>query len=164
MLEYFKTGLFIPLGVYIFYTDIKKQIIKDKCILLGLTAAAAFAIIESLTAASVQPFINSLVGFILGGLPILLIILATKGAMGAGDMKLCALIGAYFGAAASLMSFLLGVILCGVFALIMLAVKKMNLKSRLAFAPFILIALALVMIFKDSINQFTLYMYGLSFL
>ena len=123
--------------------DAKKGIIPNKLVLAGFAFLAILMLIEP----SWPQALHRFYGFLAGGGSVLLIILMTRGGMGAGDLKLMALIGAFVGARLALSVLLLAVVLAGIYAAVLLALKQTTLKSKLAFAPYIAAALFAVVFF-----------------
>lgn len=66
----------------------------------------------------------------------------SKGGFGMGDVKLCGAIGFAAGLSAVMYSVVFGMVLCAMFAVILLVIKKKTLKDQLAFAPFIYLGMA----------------------
>ena len=82
---------------------------------------------------------NSLEGFFIGGGVMLFGYLLSKGTMGAGDVKLMAVVGSYVGSDRILHVILWSLIASCIFGFIQLLRKKMELRHGIPFAPFVLI-------------------------
>ena len=82
--------------------------------------------------------LKSVIGLLFAGGFILLCMLLSRGGIGAGDMKIFAVIGFYFGFAGVLEVMIYALLLSAVWAIGMLICKKGKLKSTLPMAPFIL--------------------------
>lgn len=109
------------------YIDIKKRIIPD-CIHLMLLVLGAIKIITAELALA-----QSLLGFFVIGIPLLVIGLFTNG-IGGGDIKLCACTGFALGWDKTVLALLLSLFLFILFSGI-LKIQKKKAES-LAFAPF----------------------------
>ncbi len=77
-----------------------------------------------------------LIGAAVVSLPMLLIAIFTGG-FGGGDIKLMAAAGLYLGMAHVLVAFFVGAIAAVVYAMVMMARKKLDRKSMIAFGPFL---------------------------
>ncbi len=88
-------------------------------------------------------------------LPILLIYLATRGrGMGFGDVKLAFNIGFILSIWAGLTALYLGFVTGGVAGLVLLLTRKKKLKSKIAFGPFLLLGLYLMLFYDTEIINF----------
>ena len=104
------------------------------------------------------PILNSLFGVILGGGILLVIaysyeIIKKRQGMGMGDVKLLAMIGAFFGWEGVLFVIFLGSILGSVIGISIIIAKKGDLKYALPFGPFLSIA-AVIYIFTGGFKLF----------
>lgn len=81
--------------------------------------------------------IESLVGGVICLVVLLIISLATKGGFGMGDVKLLTAEGFMIGLYGVINTLMYALLVCAVYALIILALKKKGLKDKIAFAPFI---------------------------
>ena len=73
----------------------------------------------------------------------LICMLLSRGGVGAGDVKLIAAIGLYYGLAGVLSILMVTLIFAAIFSIVMLATKKAKMKSTLPMAPFIFIGLSI---------------------
>jgi len=69
-----------------------------------------------------------------------------KPAIGGGDIKLIAVTGLFLGAKLTLLGLFLGFAVGGIFGLIKIYQKKLQLKATVAFAPFLLIGVSLALL------------------
>ena len=155
-----RLALFIPILAYVVWTDVRKHIIPDMAILIGLIGAAALAGAESVLAQSWSPVWQMLLSFAIAGLPFALVILVTRGGMGAGDMKLMALIGALFAWRVALVTLFFGIVLAGLFAAGLLIFKKAGRKTKIPLAPFLAAGWGLVMAFHAPLARMLWLYYG----
>lgn len=89
--------------------------------------------------------ISAGMGLILGGGMFLLCFLLARGGIGAGDVKLLAVIGYYVGGGAIFTLIFLTTLLAALYSLIRLALKKTGLKEEIPFAPFVFAGTILTM-------------------
>jgi leader peptidase (prepilin peptidase)/N-methyltransferase len=104
------------------------------------------------------PILDSIFGIILGGGILLLIAyiykaLKKRDGMGMGDVKLLAMIGAFFGWEGVLFVIFLGSILGSVIGISIIVARRGDLKYALPFGPFLSIA-AVVYIFTGGFKIF----------
>ncbi len=94
----------------------------------------------------VRPITDALAGLALGGGLLLVIILVSRGGMGAGDMKLMLLIGFYVGLRGTAVVMMLGFTLGALTGLLLIILRRLTRKDALPFGPFLSLA-ALIEIF-----------------
>jgi len=73
-----------------------------------------------------------------------------KPAIGGGDIKLVAVTGLFLGAKLTLLGLFLGFAVGGIFGLIKIYQKKLQLKATVAFAPFLLVGVSLALLVGES--------------
>jgi leader peptidase (prepilin peptidase)/N-methyltransferase len=112
--------------------DLQCQIIPDVISLPGILAGCLANV-----ATGRVPWVDSLLGIVVGGGLFMVIILASGGGMGGGDMKLGAMLGAFLGWKVVLVAVFAAVILGGSLALGLLASGKRGRKDPIPFGPFL---------------------------
>jgi leader peptidase (prepilin peptidase)/N-methyltransferase len=112
--------------------DLQCQIIPDVISLPGILAGCLANV-----ATGRVPWVDSLLGIAVGGGLFMVIILASGGGMGGGDMKLGAMLGAFLGWKVVLVAVFAAVILGGLLALGLLASGKRGRKDPIPFGPFL---------------------------
>ncbi len=122
----------LPTLVAITAIDLEHQIVPDKITLPGIVAGLAANV-----ACQHVPWLDSLIGIAVGGGVFLLIILASRGGMGGGDMKLGAMLGAFLGWKIVLLSILVAVVFGGAVAVALLASGAKGRKEPIPFGPFL---------------------------
>lgn len=127
--------------------NIKK--IPNKLLILLILIRAAGILIEGLIQAQnvVSILLSSLLGMFVGGFIMLTCMLLSRGGVGAGDMKLFAIIGLYFGLSGILSVMMYSLFFAAIFSIVMLISKKAKLKSTMPMAPFILAGLSVYYLF-----------------
>ncbi len=90
-------------------------------------------------------------GFLLGGTIMLIIFLVSRGGMGAGDIKLMALIGLYVGLRGAALVMLLGFFLGAVVGVTFMALGKLTRKDALPFAPYLSLAALIEVLWGEQI-------------
>jgi leader peptidase (prepilin peptidase)/N-methyltransferase len=141
--------------IVIFFIDLEFQIIPDKITLPGIVIGLTAALF-------VNPpgIINALLGFAVGGGALIAVAylgewLFKKEAMGGGDIKMAAMMGAFVGWQKVLLIFLGGAVV-GMFVSIawMLVSKKIRSERVIPFGPFLALAALIVVIYGDQILNF----------
>ncbi len=117
--------------------QIKKIPNKVLLFLLIVRAAGILAEVIRYDISLTNSLLFSLLGIVIGGLIPLVAMLLSGGGVGAGDMKLYAVIGAFLGLTGVLQSMMFSLFIAAIVSLIMLISKKAKMKSTLAMAPFI---------------------------
>ena len=112
--------------------DLVHQLIPDVISIPGIVVGLA---VSTLTG---RPgWLDSLVGVVIGGGIFLLIIVASRGGMGGGDMKLGAMLGAFLGWKLVLVAILIAILAGGVFAIVVLLLRRKGRKDAVPFGPFL---------------------------
>lgn len=132
--------LLFTITLAIFVIDLEHQIIPDE---LSWTILFLGIILSQ------NAFFSMIFYALLMASLILLIHLITKGqGMGLGDVKLVLALGIWLNIWSGLNWLILSFIIGGMFALVLLILKKVNLKTKIAFGPFLILAFWIVLIYK----------------
>lgn len=124
------------LALCIFVIDLEHQIIPDELSWLLLLYALCFmpyGLVHT-------PYINLFAGFFLSLLLLILYLVTGGRGMGLGDVKLAIPLGLLLGLEKGLVWLMLSFILGGIVAGYLLVLKKANLKTKIAFGPFLIVA------------------------
>jgi leader peptidase (prepilin peptidase)/N-methyltransferase len=124
--------------------DLDHQIIPDVITLPGIVIGAVLAM-----ALHPAAWLDTLLGILVGGGLFLLIILASRGGMGGGDMKLGAMMGAFLGWKLVLLAILLGVFGGGAVAIVLLATGAKGRKDPVPFGPFLALGGVISLLWGD---------------
>jgi len=150
----FILSLFLIIAVY----DFKWKIIPDKIIYPAIAIALVYNIFP--------PDLGGLWGVLLTAVAAFLFFFAffyfSKGkAMGLGDAKLAFLIGLFLSPLLAIAAFTLAFVIGAVFGIILIGFgrifphyKKWEMKSQIAFGPFLVLGAFLAFFFSDFINNF----------
>lgn len=148
---HFGTGLhLLPLFalvsalIVITFIDLDFQIIPDVITLPGivvglLSAAFIFPDPFSLSYGSrpIVGILNSVIGFFLGGGLFYLIAYASRGGMGGGDIKMMAMVGAFMGWKAVLLTTFVGSLTGSLVGVVMMLFMGKGRKTKVPFGPFL---------------------------
>lgn len=143
----------------IFFTDLKYRIIPDEMQIVFVVVSLLVKLAEGYTITTL--------GFALAEgalvmLPILLLYLFTRGrGMGFGDVKLAFNIGFFMGVKGGLLSLYFGFILGAVIGILLVVTKQRKLKSKIAFGPFLLMGVWVVLAFQQQLYGVIREWYGI---
>ncbi|MUK86856.1 prepilin peptidase [Ornithinibacillus sp. L9] len=127
--------LLVSMLVIIVITDINYMLIPNKVLLFFLPLFIILRGIEPL-----EPWWSSLIGGLIGFCLIALIILISNGGMGAGDMKLFAVLGIVLGVNLVILTFFLASIIGALVGMILLLLRIIDRKQPVPFGPYIVVA------------------------
>ena len=156
LIVYFGLTMLVVTTVFI---DLEHQIIPDKttypAMILGLVAAAAFPVIWN-TGSHWRALLQSAICFAAsGGLLALFAIIGSKifkrDALGWGDVKYIAAIGACLGGRAAYFTLLFGALSGSIVGIALMAVKKKDFKGAIPFGPFLATGTYLWILFDNEI-------------
>ncbi len=163
LLFYYLDGFSIMLAVHcflsaslivIFFIDLDHQIIPDVITYPGMVIGLASAFF-------VPPgIIDAVIGFFVGGLSLLGVAylgewLFKKEAMGGGDIKMAAMMGAFVGWQKILLIFFGGAVIGMIVSIVWMGVSKKIRSSRvIPFGPFLAMAAIMVVIFGEKVINY----------
>lgn len=151
--------VFIYLLLAIALIDLKHRIVPNTLVAAGLIAALAFYLPAAINLMVDLPgwlvverdLLDAGAGFLLGGTIMLIILLVSKGGMGAGDMKLMAMIGLFVGLRGAALVMLLGFFMGALVGVTFMAFGKLTRKDALPFAPYLSLAAVIQILWGDTI-------------
>jgi leader peptidase (prepilin peptidase)/N-methyltransferase len=164
---YWKYGLTPELGAMMFYAalftiifmvDLEKGVILNKVVYPAMAVAVILGVLgiqPELTQWPVEGIANIAMGGGVGFLFFLVLVVASRGGMGWGDVKLAGLIGLATGFPMVLVTIVLGAGLGAIVGVVLMAVKKKGMKSRIPFGPFLSVATMVTLIWgSDMLNWY----------
>lgn len=156
--------LFAYLGIVscliaIFFTDAKYHIIPDQLqvalFIFGIIVLPQHGLVLNL-------FIDRALGVVVVAAPIYFLYWITKGrGMGFGDVKLAFNIGLLLGIKSGLIALYIAFILGALVGLVLMLLQKRGLKSKIAFGPFLVLGILVMMLWKGPIYLLIQKIYGL---
>src|SRR5699024_260200 len=162
--SYYKIGLdielitaiiFISMLMIIFVTDISYMLIPNKILLFFVPLLIIMRIINPL-----DPWYSSIIGASVSFVLIAIIIIASHGGMGAGDMKLFGVIGIVLGFSKILLTLFLATLLGALIGGALLLFKIIERKQPIPFGPYIIVAAIFTYFYGDSIVDWYLSLIG----
>lgn len=132
-LELITAILLMSMLMIIFVTDMSYMLIPNKILLFFLPLFIIMRVIEPL-----DPWYNALIGAAAGYGLVALIILLSKGGMGAGDMKLLGVLGIVLGLGNILLTFFIAALFGAIVGGIMMMMQKVKRRQAIPFGPYII--------------------------
>jgi len=137
--------------IIIAFIDLQEQIIPDVISLPGIVVGLILSFIVPY-----MSFINSVLGTLVGGGIILIIawvgsIIFKKEAMGGGDVKLAAMIGAFLGWRYTIISLFLGFFIGALVGIILILSKIKSKEDMVPFGPFIVLGSIITLLWGEKI-------------
>ncbi|MGE5485121.1 MAG: prepilin peptidase [Ignavibacteriales bacterium] len=129
--QYFVSVVFASVMVAVAAVDIETYRIPNCLVTCGTVALA------SLTAAGFLPLRPSVAGALAGGLVMLIAAAASRGGMGAGDVKVSFVIGGFVGWPAITLALFTGFGMAAVAGLILMALRLKGRRDVIPFGPFL---------------------------
>jgi leader peptidase (prepilin peptidase)/N-methyltransferase len=161
-LLYWHYGLSVELGVMAFYAclfiiifiiDLEHGLILNKVVYPAMVVALLLALLPQpwLTQRIITGIANAALGGAIGFGIFLLIAIVSRGGMGWGDVKLAALIGLATGFPLVFFSIIMGAILGGIVAVVLVVAKKRNRQEAIPFGPFLALAAMITLLWGSNI-------------
>ncbi|MFN0116966.1 MAG: prepilin peptidase [Elusimicrobiota bacterium] len=148
--------------VIISFIDLELKIIPDSLSLSLIVLGLFFSVINPIFSGEIWlKFVHSIIGVLVGGGTILLIgelgkLIYGRDAMGGGDVKLCAALGAFLGWSGVVSAIIIASILGSLVVLIGFFLRRIKSKQLIPFGPFLsmggLINLVVQLKFSDMIK------------
>ena len=95
-------------------------------------------------------YLGSFYGWLLGGGVLFLLAMGWRGGMGGGDIKLCAMMGAFLGWQAAIIALFAGFLLGAIFSIALMIMKLATMKSLIPFGPYLALGGFIAMLFGKS--------------
>lgn len=129
------------------WIDGKSKRIPNKLLVLLIVIRTILLIMECIFYHEIwlTVIITFFMGALIGGGMFLFCYLITRGAVGAGDVKLLTVIGYYLGSGVIFTDIFLTVVLSTLYSVLQLILKKTGLKEEIPFAPFVYVGTLLTM-------------------
>ncbi|MBR3119563.1 MULTISPECIES: prepilin peptidase [Oceanobacillus] len=143
--ELFMGVSFVSMLMIIFISDISYMLIPNKILLFFLPFFIIVRIIQPL-----DPWWSSVTGAVTGFGLIFIIILLSRGGMGAGDMKLFGVLGLVLGFEKVILAFFLACLIGAFVGIVLMVLKIVKRKQPIPFGPFIVIAALISYFFGDA--------------
>lgn len=137
--------------ICITFIDYDHKIIPDELILLGFVFGLLYKLTLYLFMKEPIGFMNTILGFSLGGGLFLLIAILSKGGMGGGDIKLMAMLGFWLGWRHIIFISFLSFIIGSIISIGLLLTKVKTRKDAIPFGPFITLSTFVSILYYEPI-------------
>ena len=156
-LSYLFYFAFVAAFIVITVIDLYHQIIPDGISLPGI----GVGLLTSLVIPQVT-FFNSLVGILLGGGSLFLVAtlyewIFKREGMGGGDVKLLAMIGAFLGWKAVILTILLSSLIGSITGILIMILKGKDFKYAIPFGPFLSMGAVIALFYGENLIRWYLY-------
>jgi leader peptidase (prepilin peptidase)/N-methyltransferase len=131
--------------------DLEHQIIPDRITLPGILVGWLLNLVTGQV-----PILHALLGSLIGGGIFYLVVLLSGGGMGGGDVKLGAMIGAFFGWKLTLLTIFIAVFAGGLVAASVLVSGRKGRKDPLPFGPFLALGAVATLFWGEELLQWYL--------
>lgn len=140
------------IGIILGFVDLAVHRLPDRLVGVGLVGTIGLLAVATVDDGSPRRLLAALVcGAAIGAGYGLLVAFSPRGSIGAGDAKVSVLTGVatgWFGVPTAVYGVLLGVLLAGASAIVLLVSRRANRRTAVPFGPFILVgALAAIVVF-----------------
>ena len=131
------------------YTDYKGRRIPNRVL---RPAAAIWLMLMAIAlftdrALAVELIKKGIVGALIAGGAFLLVYIIVKGRLGAGDVKMAALMGLYLGSDRIATALIAGVVISAVYSIVMIIAKRLTVKDGLPMAPFLFLGTIIALLY-----------------
>lgn len=140
--------LFASILVVVTGIDAKHRIIPDVINYPGMVVGVLLAVFQVHISLH-----DSIFGFLAGGGLFFLILILTRGGMGAGDMKFMAFIGTFLGLRDTLLTIFFGSIIGSVYGLLLMILKGAGLKTAVPYGPFLAMGAFIAALYGNDLVQ-----------
>jgi len=150
-IEIIRAGLLIAISALLALTNLRTGMIPDRITLPAL-------VVGLLTSAAAQypGLLSALLGALVGGGVVLLIILATRGGIGGGVLKMAAMIGAFLGWQLTILTLGLSFVVSGAAAGGLRLLGRRQARDSIEFAPYLATAATISLLVGDQIIRWYL--------
>jgi leader peptidase (prepilin peptidase)/N-methyltransferase len=157
-LNYLIYFFFVSALIVITVIDLYHQIIPDVISLPGIGVGLLASLIFPHIA-----FLDSLIGVLVGGGSLFLVaslykLFFKREGMGGGDIKLLAMIGAFLGWKAVILTILLSSLIGSICGMIIMALKRKDIKYAIPFGPFLSLGAVISLFYGNKLINWYLYL------
>lgn len=132
--------------LYAAWTDVRSGRIYNRLLLLLLCAGGISLLLESCMDGEWSRVQEAAMGMVLGGALCFCCYLLSRGGIGAGDVKLFAVVGFYMGRTGALWTAWISALMAAGVCILLMALRKVNRHMHIPCAPFVLLAVIAVLV------------------
>jgi len=150
--------VYAALFIVIFVIDLEQGLVLNNVVLFGLSLALVFSLFQT----GFEDFwpklgpgiaLSALLGGAVGFAIMLLPYLISRGGMGAGDVKLAALIGVVVGFPQVVAALLVGIVIGGIVAVFLLLARLRGRKESVPFGPFLAVGAMVTLVWGEGLIE-----------
>lgn len=145
-LELITALVMMSMLMIIVVTDMSYMLIPNKILLFFLPLLVIMRVVSPL-----DPWYNAIIGAIAGYVLVAIIIILSKGGMGAGDMKLLGVLGIVLGLGNVLLTFFIAALLGALIGVVLMTLQKVKRRQAIPFGPYIVVAAIITYFYGDYI-------------
>lgn len=138
--------IMISMLMILFVTDMTYMLIPNNILLFFLPLLGIMRIISPL-----DPWYNAIIGGAVGYGLVAIIIILSRGGMGAGDMKLLGVLGIVLGLGNVLLTFFIAALLGALIGGLMMLFKKLKRRQAIPFGPYIIVGAIFTYFYGDGV-------------
>ena len=154
-------AVIITLAMAIFaYTDFRERRIPNRILLPVALIWPLLMVMAFLTGqeGAFGLMVKCIAGAAIAGGAFLLCYIIVRGKLGAGDVKMAALMGLYLGSDKIATALIAGIVISAIYSVIMILAKKLTVKDGLPMAPFLFLGTIIALLYtKFPANYITAY-------
>ena len=145
--------LIISIGLIIIaFYDIQKMLIPDEIVIFTAIIALIYFIYSTIVSNNFNILLNQAIGAaIFGGIIALLYLISSGKWMGFGDIKLTLVLGFILGYPLTLVGFFMSFLIGGIYGLILIALGKKKMDSKVPFAPLLILGFFIALFWGEQI-------------
>ena len=136
----------LGIGVWLLIIDARTHRLPNRIVLPTLGGVLVLVVIDALAAAEVWSLVRAIGGMLILGGFYAVMRAASRGGIGGGDVKLAAVIGlvlGWHGWQALAVGAASAFVLAALYALVLMAMRKANRSTRIAFGPWMIVGAVL---------------------
>lgn len=150
-LEFFFFSIIFSILIIIAFIDLKDIVIPDVLVVFIIVITILYKIVSYIICHTPPQLLDSVSGLILSSLLFIIIIIASRGGMGEGDVTLIGSLGLILGLEKIFLTVLLSFILGAILSVLLLVTKIKGRKDPIPFGPFIILAFITVVFWGDQL-------------
>ncbi len=150
-LEFFFYGVIFSILIIIAFIDLKDMVIPDLLVVFIIVVTIIYKLASYIIYDNSPQLLDSVSGLVLSSLLFIIIIVATRGGMGEGDVTLIGSLGLILGIEKIFLTVLLSFILGAILSVLLLVTKVKGRKDPIPFGPFIILGFFTVVFWGEQL-------------
>lgn len=144
------SGALLSFGYFAALSDLRERLIHNRLIVAMLCGWVLIMVPQLFlqTEQAIMLGLQGIIAFIMAGVVLLLVYLASRKGLGGGDVKFMAAAGLYLGVSGVLGTMLYGSVLAAVTGGVLVLLKKIGTKDPIPLAPFLYVGIILTIFIR----------------